>query len=154
PEFVPTAELELAEGRLALARKEAAGLSKPVLAGRLAAAETGFQTVLERTSLQPGVRLRAEQGLDQIEELRGGHGPPAPPPPPPPRSPPPSQPPGGPTIQPRSSWNASPALAQRLTPAGGGWSRITIHHSAKDSKDLGTLSNGNVAEAIHDIQKV
>jgi N-acetyl-anhydromuramyl-L-alanine amidase AmpD len=41
-----------------------------------------------------------------------------------------------------------------LTSARGGWSRITIHHSAKYSKEIGTPSSLNVAGAIKDIQTV
>ncbi len=152
PEFVPTAELELAEGRLALARKDAAGLSKPVLAVRLASAEAGFQGLLAGTSVKPAIRLRAEQGLSEIQDLRNGKVAAAPLPSP--THPSATQAPGGLAIEPRTAWKAAPVIQQRLTGASEGWSRITIHHSAKDSKDIGTPTNGHVAEAIKDIQTV
>lgn len=155
PEYVATAELELAEGRLGLAKKEQKGLSEPVLSGRLKAAETGFRTVLARSDLQPALRVRAEQGLDQIEALRGEAAPrtikvPV-------KAPIPAASlgsPGGLTIQPRTAWNAAGAAPRRLTAASGNWSRITIHHSAKYSREIGSPSTGNVAGAIKDIQTV
>jgi hypothetical protein len=148
---VPTAELELAEGRLALARKEAGGLPGPVLAGRLTAAEEGFEGLLARPALKPALKLRAERGLAEIEALRGsrvaatpGAAPAAPALPAP----------GGLTIQPRAAWRASKVLPHRLTGTIGGWNRVTIHHSAKYSKEIGTPTSGNVAAAIKDIQTV
>lgn len=152
PEFVPTAELELAEGRLALAQKESKGLAAPVLAGRLKTAETGFKELLERTDLRATLKQRAERGLTQIDELRNGKpsiaaprmasAPPAA-----------SSTTSGLSIQPRTAWAASKALPYRLTPSGG-WNRITIHHSAMDSKDIGVPTSGHVADTIKDIQTV
>lgn len=153
PEFVMRAELELAEGRLALARRESVGLSSPVLAGRLRAAETGFKGLLRERDLEPALKLRAERGLAEIETLRG--------------TPPATVARGTPgpratsnaipanlSIQSRSAWNAASPATGRLTAAGGPWSRITIHHSAKYSKEIGLPSNSNVASTIKDIQTV
>ncbi len=155
PEFVASAELELAEGRLILAKKEQNGLSTPVLAGRLKASETGFRSLLARSDLKPALRLRAEQGLNQIEELRGEAVSRAPKVTVKSALPAAAQgAPGGLTIQPRTAWNAASAAPRRLTGASGGWSRITIHHSAKYSKEIGSPSTGNVAGAIKDIQTV
>ena len=153
PEFVAEAELELAEGRLALAEKEEEGIAAPVLASRLKAAETGFRSLLDRPGLQPALQLRAENGLREIEALRKDTEPSrdriaAKP------SPPAARPAAdGLQIQPRSAWNAASAVTRRLTPAGG-WSRITIHHSAKYSKEIGAPNSSNVAGTIKDIQTV
>jgi hypothetical protein len=152
-EFVPQAELELAEGRLTLARNEG-GLAAPVLAGRLRAAEIGFRSLLEEPDLAPSIRVRAEKGLKEIEALQ-----PAPEPRPSKVAARPAtaaaQPSAGAlAIQPRSAWNAAGSVAHRLTPASGGWSRITIHHSAKYSREIGAPSSGNVAGAIKAIQTV
>jgi hypothetical protein len=155
PEYVASAELELAEGRLSLAKKEQQGLSTAVLAGRLKASEGGFRALLAKSDLKPALRLRAEQGLDQIEELRGEAA--ARTSKVPVKAPIPAAAlgaPGGLTIQPRSAWNAASAVPGRLTSAGGNWSRITIHHSAKCSKEIGSPSSGNVAGTIKDIQTV
>jgi len=154
PEYVAEAELELAEGRLELARKEASGLPAPVLVSRLRAAGSGFEALLEDPDLEPHLRLRAEKGLSQIEGLRADAEP-RPGPVGARPAPAATQPaPGGLKIQPRSAWNADNPVPRRLTDAGGGWSRITIHHSAKYSSDIGTPSSGNVADAIHRIQTV
>jgi hypothetical protein len=147
PEYVATAELELAEGRMALAEKECAGLPPAVLAGRLAAAEAGFRTLLRKGGLSPAVELRAERGLERIEALRAPR-----PAPSVAKTAPRSSPPAGLSIQTRESWNATAPIASRLTRASGPWNRITIHHSAKDSKEMGTPTRGNVADTIHDIQ--
>ena len=155
PEYVPTAELELAEGRLALARKESSGLPPSVLAGRLSAAEVGFEELLARPGLKPALKVRAERGLEELAALRGDaasaeKGPtlqksaPAPA----------AVATGGLPIQPRSAWKAAAALPHRLTGAIGGWNRVTIHHSAKYSKEIGSPTSGNVAAAIRDIQTV
>jgi len=154
PESVPTAELELAEGRLALTKKEASGLAKPVLAGRLASAESGFKVLLARAPLEQSIRQRAERGLAEIAELRGGKVAAAPTPVAAPAREAAQSSPGGLTIQPRSAWNAAAATLARLTPANGSWTRITIHHSGKYSSEIGTLTTGNVAEVIKDIQRV
>jgi hypothetical protein len=151
PEQVPQAELELAEGRLELARKEAGDLSAPVLSGRLDAAEAGFQRVLALRDAKATVRLRAEDGLEEIARLRGSALATAKP----------RAPTGlekgalgtGFAIQPRTAWLASGPLPHRLT-AASGWNRITIHHSAKDSKEIGTPTTGHVAGTIKDIQTV
>ena len=147
PEYVPNAELELAEGRLALAEKEAAGLSPGLLASRLKTAETGFRTLLARKELAPVVRIRAERGVEHIAKLRG-----APKSPAGPSKVAKASAPGGLTIQPRDAWKAAAPQPSRLTLNTGSWNRITVHHSAKDSKEMGTPTSGNVAEHIKDIQ--
>jgi hypothetical protein len=144
PEFVPNAELELAEGRLALAEKESEGLAQGVLALRLKTAERGFSGLLAREGLAPVIRTRAERGLAHIAKLQGSTRTPA--------SAPLAKESAGLVIQPRSAWKAAAAQPNRLTPNTGPWNRITIHHSAKDSKEMGTPTSGNVAEHIHDIQ--
>ena len=155
PAFVASAELELAEGRLALARKEEPGLSTPVLAGRLKAAEVGFKALLSMPDLKPALRLRAEQGLSQIEELRAQSASPSPKVAAKSTLPAAAQSaPAGLVVQPRTSWNAASSVSHRLTGASGGWSRVTIHHSAKYSKEIGAPSSGNVADAILRIQTV
>ncbi|NOT30229.1 MAG: N-acetylmuramoyl-L-alanine amidase [Planctomycetes bacterium] len=62
--------------------------------------------------------------------------------------------PAGLTIQPRAAWKAAAILTHRLTGASGGWNRITLHHSAKYSKEIGTPTASNVGEVLKDIQTV
>jgi len=150
PEYKTQADLELAEGRLALAKKDSAELSPAVLTHRLRASERGFHSVLEARSVPASLRERAEAGLAEIENLQTRAAPRA-------ARAVPSTPPTARTpslaIQPRLAWNAAPAVPARLTPAGP-WSRITIHHSAKYSKDIGPPTAGNVAATVRDIQTV
>jgi len=155
PEFVAEAELELAEGRLALAEQEGGALPAPVLVGRLKAAEAGFRALLVKPGVRPALQVRAEQGLSRIEALRAEAEPPRPK-----VATRPALPaaapgaPGGLAIQPRAAWKAASAVTRRLTSASDGWSRITIHHSAKYSSEIGAPSSGNVADAILRIQTV
>jgi hypothetical protein len=152
PEHVPMAEIELAEGRLALAKKDAADLPKPLLASRLGTAESGFRAVLSRAPLAAAHRLRAERGLAEIEALRGAELTAAAP-----RASaarPASVHAGGLEILARAAWRASAPLGHRLTAAAGGWSRVTIHHSAKYTREIGSPTEANVADAIRDIQTV
>jgi hypothetical protein len=155
PEALSTAELELAEGRLTLAKKEERSLSAPLLASRLGSAEAGFRAVLARSGVEPVIQLRAQRGLEEIAALEAQAQPtreraavrPAPA-----AAPESAQP--GLAVQPRSAWNAAGAVTSRLTRASGGWNRVTIHHSAKYSREFGAPSSGNVAGAIKDIQTV
>jgi hypothetical protein len=146
PDQVPAAWLELAEGRLELARRESAGLSPAVLAQRLGTAEAGFQRVLECKDVTPYPRLRAEQGLAFIAELRMAAAAPASPAA---KAPAPKEP--ALVIQKREAWNAAAAIPSRLARSTG-WNRITVHHSAKDSKEIGVPTSGHVADTIRDIQ--
>jgi hypothetical protein len=139
PELVPEAGLQLAEGRLALARKEGPSLPPQVLALRLSAAESGFRDVLTTKGVKPSQKLRAERGLEELRGLRPGGVAPT------------TRAPAALAVQPRSSWGASAANPSRLDP-GGRWSRITIHHTAKYSSEIGSPTARNVAETIHDIQ--
>lgn len=142
PEYVTDAELALAEGRVHFARSEAAELTAPALEVRLGAAERGFQRVLadpEASSLQ---RSRAQSGLAQTAALRGGAAPAA------------AGVPAGLAIRPRTAWRAATPVARLLTPHRGGWSRITVHHSATRTSELGSGSEREVAEELRHTQRV
>jgi len=151
PEYVPSAHLELAEGRLALARREVKGLSAPLLATRLSAAERDFREVLEHPRARSLQKDRARQGLTELEALRGPKtasatrkgrtGPTA------------ASADMGTSLMKRSAWNAAPARAERMTAVAVPYDRITIHHSAKESDGGSELSNArDVAEKIKKIQ--
>lgn len=155
PEYVPVAQLELAEGRLKLAESEGKRLPPEVVASRLRTAETGFKDLLARKDLDASQRQRAQRGLATIDGLQAGtaadRAPASSP-----RAKVAASPVTAPgfTILPRAQWNADTAVRSRLTPASVPFTRITVHHSAKYSSEIGPLSSGNVAETIHDIQKV
>jgi len=150
PEAVADAHLELAEGRLTLARREASGLSGPLLATRLSAAERSFREVLASPRARTLHRNRAEDGLAEIEALRGEKTA---------RVPTPRSQPAaasstlGLTILKREAWRAASPRGDKMTPVTGPYNRITIHHSAKESDGGSELhSDGDVAEVIKKIQ--
>ena len=138
PAYVPEAELQLAEGRLDLARRDEGALSAARLDARILAAEAGFRRVLSDPDLSPHQRRRAERGLAAAQELRT--------PPPPDRA--------GLNILARTGWSATPPVAARLTRNLRSWTRITVHHSAMPSGELRTGSPASVADAIRRIQLV
>ncbi len=142
PEYVPEAELQLAEGRLDLAELERREIAPEVLETRVSAAEAGFRRALARTDLAPGQKARAELGLARAKEISGAVVPSAP------------AATGKLALEQRSDWRAAPPVARRLTRAAGPWSRITVHHSAKSTGELGKMSAGEVAGALRDIQTV
>lgn len=151
PEFAVDAHLELGEGRLELARREGAGLSAPLYSTRLTAAERDFEAALEHPRARGLQKERAEDGLAAIAALRGSR--PALATAPKKPVPTPAAAPLGLTILKREAWRAASPRVSNLTPAGTPYSRITIHHSAKDSDGGSELTtNGDVAEVIKKIQ--
>jgi len=151
PEYVPSAHLELAEGRLALARREAKGLSAPLLATRLSAAERDFREVLEHPRARSLQKDRARQGLSELEALRA------------PKTtttakkrsatPTAASSNLGFSVMKRENWKAAPARAERMTAVDVPYDRITIHHSAKESDGGSELSSArDVADKIKKIQ--
>lgn len=141
--LVARAELELAEGRLAFARRETR-TAPSALAQRLVAAEQGFQHVLATPGVDAGLLRRAHQGLLEARGMRaraGGGGVAA----------------DAPVVRSllrRGQWGASPAVASRMTRHAGAWDSITIHHSAEENAEqLGTGSQGEVAGEMRRLQK-
>jgi len=127
PESIPEAELELAEGRLELARRERATLTAPVLDARLSLAEAGFRRVLDDGRAGSFHRGQAREGLQSIALLRGG-------------APKASSGSGGlPPIQPRSAWAAAAPAQRLLSPNRRVWTQITVHHSDTESTDVGAI---------------
>jgi len=140
--FVGEAELQLAEGRLALTRRERDRLNARLLTLRLDAAEAGFRRALGRTDLDASQERRAEDGLAGLARLRdeevGGRGPGGDP---------------GLRILTRDRWGAKAPVVARLTRTPRPDDRITIHHSAEASSDLGRQSASEVSDALRRIQR-
>ncbi|HED65685.1 MAG TPA: N-acetylmuramoyl-L-alanine amidase, partial [Planctomycetes bacterium] len=122
----PGAELELAEGRVQMTRRDMQTTSPEVLRHRLDLAEAGFHRVLSNSRTRPYQRSQATRGLSEVERLRDGTGAAA------------DLGTLGP-ILPRSAWGAAPAAPTRLTVNTHAWSRITVHHTATDSTDPGVI---------------
>ncbi len=141
PDEVPLGELELAEGRLELAKRDSSTLERKVLELRLASAEAGFRHVLADSGVSPLLRSRAETGLKTTRELRSGKSAPT-------RDPILS------AVVPRSKWGAAAPVPEHLTPNRQPWKRITVHHSARPTSEIGGTSLASSAEAIRKIQLV
>lgn len=142
PEYVPEAELELAEGRLTLARRERDGLPPAVLDSRLRGSRDGFREVIANSDSTSYQVERAERGLVEVTTLLAL---PDPEPATPVRKP-------GFEILPRNVWAAKSPAPTRLTANRKAWTRITVHHSALPSLQL--VSSADAAEEIRDIQTV
>ncbi len=138
PDQVPAAELELSEGRLELARRDApaSAAERRALEVRLASAEAGFRRVLSSPRASPLEKSRAEAGLASLKGLQ----------------PAPKNAPELPQVLARSSWGATAAVPARMTSNRQAWKRITIHHSALPSRELGRAALPQVADAIRRIQ--
>jgi N-acetylmuramoyl-L-alanine amidase len=137
PYWVLHAELSLGEGRLAFARGEGGAGSPGSMAwkARLQSARAGFQRVLANGDANEVQRARAQRGLDEIETLRAK---------------------GNLTttsdgILARSVWRAGRPISSRLTPAGGGYDRITIHHTAEVP---GSRFDGSLTDSVRVLQNV
>lgn len=122
PESVPGAELELAQGRVEMTRRDGATTSEGVVQHRLDLAEAGFRRVLADEHARPWQRSQAERGLEDVDRLR-------------------DEAPAsadlvtlGP-ILPRTAWGAAPPDPSHLDANTYRWNRITVHHSATESTD-------------------
>ncbi len=137
PNRVPAAELELSEGRLELARRDAKNdaAGRRMLESRLASAEAGFRRVLSDPRASALEKSRAEAGLASLKGVE-----PAP------------KAAELPQVLARSSWGATAAVPSRMTSNRQNWKRITIHHSAVPSRNLGKASLPQVADTIRRIQ--
>jgi N-acetylmuramoyl-L-alanine amidase len=153
PEYTVDAQLELGEGRLELARREAGTLSAPLLSNRLQAAERALEAALEHPRARSLQKERAEDGLAAIAALRGSKPSVASGPRPAAKTPAPASAPLGLTILKRDAWRAASPRVGNLTPTDVPYSRITIHHSAKESDGGDELTTTrDVAEVIQKIQ--
>lgn len=140
PEFRTELELQLYEGRVTFAQRDAERANVPhdALRVRLESARDGFRSLLARASLMPGQTARAQIGLRAAESLLGTLAKPV------------AAKPALVVID-RSRWGASNASSTRLTPLKGQWSRITIHHSAEQSSDG---KGGSVEDSAHTLRLI
>jgi len=132
------ARLELSEGRLEFARRDV-GRGAPrddAALGRLQLARRGFELVAADPRASPGQRARAQAGLDSIRTLLGG--PPA----------------GSVAVLPRSAWKAQAGRTREMEAVLGGWSKITVHHSARREDELPGGSLAATAATLQRIQRV
>jgi len=134
PDEVPLAELELAEGRALFAANAPDERTRRL---RADAAGAGFRRVLANPRSSTFERRRARQGLADLEVVET-----------------PAAAPARLAVQSRASWNAAAAVPGRLTRHRGGWTRITVHHSAQTTAaQLGRGTRGDVADALRRVQR-
>ncbi len=140
PDEVPGAELELAQGRVDLARRERATLSDATVRARLSLAEAGFRRVLSDSRADAQDRRHADAGIGEVAALLDGPAPSV-------------ADVGAFKIRKRSAWGARPSIPSRVHRNTRPWRKITVHHSATSSAGLATGSATASAEAIRLIQK-
>lgn len=145
PQWRNEAELTLNSGRLDFARRDLdqatrKGQAQPVaVASRVRAAKFGFDRLVLRDDLNVGQRNRAEKGAALADRLLSG---------------------GAGTTKrtslaavPRTEWGAlkaKPALMDRTV---GGYTRITVHHSADNHPVVLDGTAARSFEAVRDIQR-
>ncbi|MCC6407291.1 MAG: N-acetylmuramoyl-L-alanine amidase [Planctomycetes bacterium] len=140
PEFRIELELQLHEGRVTFAQRDAERANVPhdALRVRLEAARDGFRSLLSRNTLMPGQTARAQIGLRASESLLATLTKPS------------AAKPALVVID-RSRWGALSPVPSRLTPLKGQWSRITLHHSAEESSDG---KGGSVEDSAHTLRLI
>ncbi|MEX1024965.1 MAG: peptidoglycan recognition family protein [Planctomycetota bacterium] len=157
PAVADRARLELAEGRLAMARSDIGRLGRADLEQRVEAARQDFRRVRTSATASRRDRLRADEGLEDARRVLGSARNSAPVTaktalPAPVTGPANASAPRSRTILPRSSWGARNGVMGRLDREAG-WRRITIHHSARPTSELGRADLPTVADALRRIQK-
>lgn len=167
PQHLNTARLELAEGRVDLARSEARFAKREVLEQRVERAREGFRQVRMDGDATNYERRRADRGLDSVRELStrlttGDVWPreattdrvvtPVEPKAPIGAAPEVATQGRKGRILPRTTWGARKAVLGRLNRERG-WRRITIHHSGINSSELGRKDLPSVSEALRKMQR-
>jgi hypothetical protein len=138
PELYVEAVLQLAEGRLELARRDAKSAHGQFLDLRLARAQTGFREAEHHIGANEAQRSRARLGAAAAEQLRAG---------------------GGvstsvlPAVLSRREWGAATPIPARMNRHPNRWSRITVHHSAIGSSQIGGTSFSAEASSLRKIQR-
>lgn len=135
------AELRLADGRLRLAESDLAQKPDAPVVARLAAARSGYRSILEAPDSSPEQRERARQGLLRLEALERVE----------------AKPPVASSsldgIIPRSRWGAAAPNTADMDRSRQDWSRITVHHTAMPGRRLQGRPIESVAGTLRQIQK-
>ncbi len=137
PFLVIEGQLVLSEGRLHFSQRDRDRSSAPAdtLRLRIEGSRDGFRKVNDDPRASPGQKRRAEIGLRATQALLGA-------------------PTGAKlTTIPRDQWGAREAKAGSMTPHKGGWSKITVHHSAETSTDPAGGSIEESMAALRGIQR-
>lgn len=136
-------ELQLAQGRFELARREKTGknVSLSQITARIRAARAGFERVAKDPAATEGQQQRAQSLIASADKLLDGKR-------------------GTPVnalaklgIVSRATWHASAPRTERMEKNKGGWRRITVHHSAEENAPELDGSIAETADAIRQMQK-
>jgi hypothetical protein len=139
------ARLQLAEGRVEFTRRETdsgAGL-QPAARTRLELAGKDLSALGSDAFATPGQRTRAQISLARAENLLKRAPAAAAP-----------APQGLAGVLPRGKWRARAPRQADMTPVGGPWTRITVHHSAEVGDTSPGVSLSDSVATLQRIQKV
>jgi hypothetical protein len=135
PFLVLEGQLVLSEGRLHFSQRDRDRSSAPAdtLRLRIEGARDGFKAVNDDVRASPGQKRRAEIGLRATQALLGA--------------------PAGAklTAITRDQWGARNANPSSMTAHKGGWSKITVHHSAETSTDP---AGGSIEESMASLRGI
>jgi N-acetylmuramoyl-L-alanine amidase len=135
------AELRLAEGRVRLAEADLAKKSDAPVVARIAAARSGYRSILESPDATADQRERARRGLERLEALGRTE----------PQAPVASTSLGN--IIARARWGAASPNTSDMDRSRQDWSRITVHHTAMPGRRLQGRPIESVAATLRQIQK-
>ena len=144
-ELLLEAHLQLAEGRVEITRRDRErGAGRDAAArARLVAARADLTDVRADARATPGQRTRAQLSDERAERLLSDAEPIAA-----------SAPAALAALVPRNLWRARPPRTADMTPVGGPWRRITVHHSAETEDTSPSASLADTAATLQRIQKV
>jgi hypothetical protein len=139
PGLVIEGQLQLNEGWVLFTDQDlqAERIQPELVRTRAARALTGFESVLTNPTASTLQLQRAELGKRAAEALLDRR----------------SALTQGPRVVTRTQWGAAPASAQRMTPVGARWQRITVHHSAESASPVAAGSLADSTNALRLIQK-
>jgi hypothetical protein len=137
-------ELQLAQGRFELARREqnGKGANTAQITTRVRAARAGFERVAKDPAATEGQQQRARSLIASADKVLGGK-----------RATNANAPLGQLGVVTRAAWRASAPRTERMEKNKGGWKRITVHHSAEENAPSLDGSIADTADALRLMQK-
>jgi hypothetical protein len=142
-------ELQLAQGRLEFARRAQIGASTPkeaepaAVASRIRSARAGLQRVARDSAASEGQKRRANELVERADRLLGDAK----------QTVSASSTLANLSIVSRAVWGASRARTERMERTRGGYTRITVHHSAEEHAQELDGSIADTASALRLMQR-
>jgi hypothetical protein len=133
-------ELQLNQGRLEFARRESGGqkVAPDTVKSRIQVALAGFRQIAADESASPSQKRRAQDGIARCQKSTGVAR---------------STPVAALAMVSRAQWGAMTARYERMEKNKGGWTKITVHHSAEREPPPLDGSLAESAAAVRSIQK-